>query len=252
MFGVRGVEGVCSAYWGVWLTEFAEFIFTSPEGSEGERKWWVFALPLAFNLSCRMERLFKSSITRKCPPQRSAEELRDARTGGWVLDSTPRHLLLLHLSAWGICRRTEADRVTGSPPWKISTCCKSFNIPAGINGVTEAIVLFLLTVIARIFGKLLLEDLPHLTVPSLTPHNGSLQPHCWFSAPKIHLAPRRHFLNVHFGSRAVFYQLRCASLISWGSNWQSNLRQDSCLNDLLWRNLRTSSTGRFTEVQTCG
>lgn len=47
----------------VWLTAFAQFIFTC------WRKIWVFALPLAFNPPCRMERLFNSSITRKCPPE---------------------------------------------------------------------------------------------------------------------------------------------------------------------------------------
>lgn len=49
----------------------------------------MFALPLAFNLSCRMERLFKSSITRKCP-LRGEQRRRGtrAREAGY-LDNTP-------------------------------------------------------------------------------------------------------------------------------------------------------------------
>lgn len=60
---------------GVWLTGFAGFIFTSWR----QKKIWLFALPLPFNLSCRMERLFNSSITRKCP-----SEEQGAGRGGWV------------------------------------------------------------------------------------------------------------------------------------------------------------------------
>lgn len=111
----------------------------------------MFALLLAFNLSCRMERLFKSSITRKCPPQKGAEGGGTlARETGYS-DSIPRAAAVAtttssyfssiyqpKVSAAG----HEAVRVPGSPPWKITTCCKSLNIPTGINGVSEACVLF--------------------------------------------------------------------------------------------------------------
>lgn len=88
---------------GVWLTAFAEFIFTS------WRKIWVFALPLAFNLSCRMERLFNSSITRKCPP-----EQRRSRTQAGMQADEAEYLDYLHLSACNICWRTEESRITGT------------------------------------------------------------------------------------------------------------------------------------------
>lgn len=44
-------------------------------------KIWVFALSLPFNLSCRMERLFNSSITRKCPPEHKRSGARAGEAG---------------------------------------------------------------------------------------------------------------------------------------------------------------------------
>lgn len=70
----QNTTGLFSCVFGVWLTESAEFIFTS------WGKIWLFALSLPFNLSCRMEGLFNSSITRKCPTEhkRSGANAREA------------------------------------------------------------------------------------------------------------------------------------------------------------------------------
>lgn len=44
-------------------------------------KIWVFALSLAFNPSRRMERLFNSSITRKCPPKHQRSRAKAGEAG---------------------------------------------------------------------------------------------------------------------------------------------------------------------------
>lgn len=97
----------------------------------------MFALPLAFNLSCRMERLFNSSITRKCPP-----EQRRSRVQAGMHAEEAGYLDYPHLSACNICCRTEEGRITRTPPWKISICCKALNIPVGISRVSGLRVIF--------------------------------------------------------------------------------------------------------------
>lgn len=76
------------------------------------RKIWVFALSLAFNPSCRMERLFNSSIRVKCPPLQSGGEARRRHRCG--LEEAAFLDLAGHLSAWKICWRTEGGRITGT------------------------------------------------------------------------------------------------------------------------------------------
>lgn len=76
----------------------------------------MFALSLPFNLSCRMERLFNSSITRKCPPEHKRSRAKAGEAGYYP-----------HLSACKICWRAEEVR---SPPWKTGICCKCFEHPS--------------------------------------------------------------------------------------------------------------------------
>lgn len=71
-----------------------------------EEKIWVFALPLAFNLSCRMEKLFNSSITRKCPP-----EQRSSTRAGMEAEEAG-YLDYLHLSARSKDTKTEFMKKT--------------------------------------------------------------------------------------------------------------------------------------------
>lgn len=77
----------------------------------------VFALSLPFNLPCRMERLFKPSITRKGPPepQRSGEAA--------DLDPPPPPIYQPVISAGGRGRET--------PPCHTSICCKSLEYFSG-------------------------------------------------------------------------------------------------------------------------
>lgn len=67
----------------------------------------MFALSLAFNLSCRMERLFNSSITVKCPPEQRRGERRSGAQAGMHTEETGYLDLATHLSAGEIYWRTE-------------------------------------------------------------------------------------------------------------------------------------------------
>lgn len=69
-----------------------------------------------------MERLFNSSITRKCPPKHKRSRAKAGEAGYLEPPSPPPHL-----SACKLCWRTEEVR---SPPWKTGICCKCFEHPS--------------------------------------------------------------------------------------------------------------------------
>lgn len=75
-------------------------------------------MSLPFNLSCRMERLFNSSITRKCPPEHKRSRAKAGEAGYLEPPSPPPHL-----SACRICWSTEEVR---RPPWRTGIGCKCF------------------------------------------------------------------------------------------------------------------------------
>lgn len=103
---------VFSCVLGVWLTEFAEFIFTSwGKRYECLRCHWPLTCPAGW----------KGFLTH--PSHASALQSirgaghRQGRPGIWIPP---------HLSTRNICWRTEEGTSTETPPCQTSICCKSF------------------------------------------------------------------------------------------------------------------------------
>lgn len=82
----------------------------------------MFAFPPAFNLSCRMERLFNSSITRKCPPEQRREQSGGAGDAGleeagciWI---SPIYQPVI--SAGGQRKVESQEQLRGKPPCAVN------------------------------------------------------------------------------------------------------------------------------------
>lgn len=103
----------------------------------------MFALSLPFNLSCRMERLFNSSITRKCPPEHKRSRAKAGEAGYLEPPSPPPHIYQPVKSA-GEQRRLEV--LHGKP----ASAVNALNIPAGISRVAGFIVTFVFATVTLI------------------------------------------------------------------------------------------------------
>lgn len=103
----------------------------------------MFALSLPFNLSRRMERLFNSSITRKCPPEHKRRGAKAGEAGCLEPPFPPPHIYQPVKSA-GEQRRL--DVLHG----KTASAVNALNIPAGISRVAGFIVTFVFATVTLI------------------------------------------------------------------------------------------------------
>lgn len=155
----------------------------------------MFALSLPFNLSRRMERLFNSSITRKCPPEHKRRGAKAGEAGCLEPPFPPPHIYQPVKSA-GEQRRL--DVLHG----KTASAVNALNIPAGISRVAGFIVTFVFATVTLI--RTSAEPPPRVAqrvLSALRPHR--LHMHLFPGRFRIALftSARRHLHNFQSGCR---------------------------------------------------
>lgn len=176
-------------------------------------KIWVFALSLPFNLSRRMERLFNSSITRKCPPEHKRRGAKAGEAGCLEPPFPPPHIYQPVKSA-GEQRRL--DVLHG----KTASAVNALNIPAGISRVAGFIVTFVFATVTLIRTSAEPPPPKSCSARSISPAS-TPTPYAPVSRSFPHHAP--HICQTTSTQLSIWLQVATPEAPHFRSSWSSRM-----------------------------